>query len=402
MKKLSARHLLVAIAILISVAVISAYQSGTALATDSTTRYTDGSFVKSVEIIFDKEYTVSKIDFEGTPGGELCGAAITATAYDANGKSAGIGTTSRGDAHKTKSKSVTFSTPIKVKRIIGKPTGDGNAFTTDCSYIDHLKATLYYTASGGSTGGSSGGSSSGGSTGGSSGGSSSGGSSTATNALSVNVIGGVGTITSSPEGINCGHDCSKAYAAGTSVTLTATGTSVGLNWTYSGGKYIATSSTMLSKFSSWSSDCTGTQATCTVKMDKARQITAKFSDAPYIEVLGVHQVSSTGDKYPYQENFEFRPLTDQGLSDVTLYVDGVKNTELTKQKIYSSGKWEDAINQEDFDKPDIVNPYYWIWQWEDQFSVGTHTYYITATDISGNVGRWPATGTGSFTVKKSP
>ena len=33
---------------------------------------------------------------------------------------------------------------------------------------------------------------------------------------------GSGTVTSSPAGINCGSDCSEAYASGTSVTLTAT------------------------------------------------------------------------------------------------------------------------------------------------------------------------------------
>ncbi len=66
---------------------------------------------------------------------------------------------------------------------------------------------------------------------------------------------GSGTVVSSPDGIDCGSDCSHTYDHGTSVTLTATP---------------ATGS----KFTRWEG-CTGT-TTCTVTMDGAKSVTAVF------------------------------------------------------------------------------------------------------------------------------
>ena len=68
---------------------------------------------------------------------------------------------------------------------------------------------------------------------------------------------GRGRVTSSPAGINCGTDCTEAYAAGTQVTLTATP---------SRGQ----------KLSGWSGACTGSAATCTVSMNAAKSVTATF------------------------------------------------------------------------------------------------------------------------------
>jgi hypothetical protein len=68
--------------------------------------------------------------------------------------------------------------------------------------------------------------------------------------------GGVGTVTSSPAGINCGATCTSDYAPNTPVTLTAV---AGAN----------------SAFSGWSGDCTGT-GTCQVTMGQARSVTATF------------------------------------------------------------------------------------------------------------------------------
>jgi hypothetical protein len=77
-------------------------------------------------------------------------------------------------------------------------------------------------------------------------------------ALTVSLAGtGSGTVTSSPAGINCGIDCSDAYASGTEVTLTAAS---------------ATGST----FSGWSGACTGTGA-CKVTMSATRSVTATFT-----------------------------------------------------------------------------------------------------------------------------
>jgi Tol biopolymer transport system component len=68
---------------------------------------------------------------------------------------------------------------------------------------------------------------------------------------------GGGTVTSSPVGINCGSDCSEAYASGTSVTLTAAA---------------AAGST----FAGWSGACTGS-GSCVVSMTQARSVTATFN-----------------------------------------------------------------------------------------------------------------------------
>jgi uncharacterized repeat protein (TIGR02543 family) len=69
---------------------------------------------------------------------------------------------------------------------------------------------------------------------------------------------GSGTVTSSPSGIDCGGSCSHAFAAGTSVTLTAAP---------------AAGST----FAGWSGgSCSGT-GTCTVSISSDRTVTATFN-----------------------------------------------------------------------------------------------------------------------------
>jgi hypothetical protein len=70
---------------------------------------------------------------------------------------------------------------------------------------------------------------------------------------------GAGTVTSAPAGIDCGVDCSESYDYNTVVSLTATPYPV------------------LSAFTGWSGDCTGTGA-CNVTMDQARSVTATFED----------------------------------------------------------------------------------------------------------------------------
>jgi hypothetical protein len=67
---------------------------------------------------------------------------------------------------------------------------------------------------------------------------------------------GGGTVTSSPPGIDCGPDCSEAYAAGTVVTLSAAAEAG-------------------STFAGWSGACSGTGA-CVVTMSAARSVTAAF------------------------------------------------------------------------------------------------------------------------------
>lgn len=71
---------------------------------------------------------------------------------------------------------------------------------------------------------------------------------------------GTGTVRSSPSGISCGSACSKSYADGTSVTLTATPAAG-------------------SSFTGWSGACSGSATTCTVAMTAARTVNATFAIA---------------------------------------------------------------------------------------------------------------------------
>ncbi len=79
------------------------------------------------------------------------------------------------------------------------------------------------------------------------------------NTYSLTITGGTGggTITSSPTGISCGATCSATYDAGTMVTLIATPDAT-------------------STFSGWSGACSGT-GTCTLTMDAAKTVTARFT-----------------------------------------------------------------------------------------------------------------------------
>jgi alpha-tubulin suppressor-like RCC1 family protein len=68
------------------------------------------------------------------------------------------------------------------------------------------------------------------------------------------LLGGQGSVTSSPSGISCGSDCSEAYTSGTVVTLNASG--------------------ML--FMGWTGCDSVSGTTCTVTMSSAKSVTARF------------------------------------------------------------------------------------------------------------------------------
>jgi pimeloyl-ACP methyl ester carboxylesterase len=73
---------------------------------------------------------------------------------------------------------------------------------------------------------------------------------------------GSGTVTSSPEGMDCGAACSASFGAGTVVTLTA-------------------SAAVGSVFGGWSGACAGTGLTCQVTMTGVRSVTATFEVPSY-------------------------------------------------------------------------------------------------------------------------
>jgi endoglucanase len=85
---------------------------------------------------------------------------------------------------------------------------------------------------------------------------------------------GLGTVTSTPAGINCGSTCSASFASGTSVTLLAAA---------SGG----------SSFVGWSGACSGTGA-CTVSMTQARSVTANFNTASTFALSVTRMGTGTG------------------------------------------------------------------------------------------------------------
>ncbi|MDD3815181.1 MAG: SBBP repeat-containing protein [Desulfocapsaceae bacterium] len=74
---------------------------------------------------------------------------------------------------------------------------------------------------------------------------------------------GLGTVTSTPAGINCGVDCTENYDDGTDVILTALSAEPDLN------------------FSRWIIDCTGTDTTATVMINGDKTCTAIFSSFPW-------------------------------------------------------------------------------------------------------------------------
>jgi hypothetical protein len=69
---------------------------------------------------------------------------------------------------------------------------------------------------------------------------------------------GSGSVVSSPKGINCGKQCTKAYTVGSTITLTAKPAKKHL-------------------FLGWSGACSGTAPTCTVPMLTNKDVTATFN-----------------------------------------------------------------------------------------------------------------------------
>lgn len=120
--------------------------------------------------------------------------------------------------------------------------------------------------------------------------------------LTVEVVGsGSGSVASSPDGIDCGSDCTESFGDDTSVTLTATPD---------------TGST----FAGWSGACSGT-ASCTVDMLEDRTVSATFVDPS--SSLGTLSV----DVEPFDASWTVREddaggaVVDDGTGDATLQLD---------------------------------------------------------------------------------
>ena len=77
-------------------------------------------------------------------------------------------------------------------------------------------------------------------------------------ALSVSLATGGGSVSSAPDGIDCGTDCTETYDDGTAITLTATADT---GYTFTG----------------WTGACTNASGDCVVTMDAAKSVTATFT-----------------------------------------------------------------------------------------------------------------------------
>lgn len=100
--------------------------------------------------------------------------------------------------------------------------------------------------------------------------------------LNVTKTGGstdAAVIASVPAGINCGATCSADFNPGETVTLTASA--------------VAGSITI---FQEWSGACTGT-GSCTVTMDEAKNVTARFSEPAVFEKCTIENPSTWGLRF---------------------------------------------------------------------------------------------------------
>lgn len=101
--------------------------------------------------------------------------------------------------------------------------------------------------------------------------------------LSVSRAGnGEGTVASSPEGIDCGLQCSADYNQHTLVTLNA-------------------AADASSRFDGWSGDCSGV-ATCTLSMEQARSVVARFTALPVLPPTATQRQWLFGDTHVHDDH----------------------------------------------------------------------------------------------------
>ena len=122
---------------------------------------------------------------------------------------------------------------------------------------------------------------------------------------------GVGTVTSSPAGINCGDDCSVTYTKVTKVKLTA--------------KADASSA-----FTGWSGGgCSGTK-TCTVTVDTAVTVTADFAlKTPDISVA--QTTLDFGNVKPGKKVTKTIKITNNGSGELWITLSGLEGTDFSIQ-----------------------------------------------------------------------
>jgi pimeloyl-ACP methyl ester carboxylesterase len=133
--------------------------------------------------------------------------------------------------------------------------------------------------------------------------------------LTVNKTGtGSGNVTGNPPGINCGSDCTEAYASGTNVTLTASPDSGSIFTGWSGG------------------GCSGS-GTCTVNLTSNKSVTANFDiQSNDTTAPSLSWIAPVGDTQAY----------DVGNQTIQLEVSASDNVGVTEVIFY---RW-DYVNLE--------------------------------------------------------
>ena len=131
-------------------------------------------------------------------------------------------------------------------------------------------------------------------------------------ALTVAVTGS-GSVVSGPAGINCGSACSANFAAGTTVTLSATPAAGQM-------------------FSNWTGACTGAQPTCTLQLTQARTTQAVFAAAPVATAFQAPQLLESSNDFNVGNS---RVAVNRHGDAIAIWEqpDGVPNG--TTQKVYS-------------------------------------------------------------------
>jgi len=122
------------------------------------------------------------------------------------------------------------------------------------------------------------------------------------NLLTVNTIGsGVGIISSSPSGIDCGNNCSAGFSSGSTVTLTANPDS----------GYV---------FGGWSGACSGSSTTCTVTMNTSKTVTAQFIDGEIrdktLDVCDVWSAAQSGGYGTTVDNWDISAIPSNAIFDI--------------------------------------------------------------------------------------
>jgi len=140
--------------------------------------------------------------------------------------------------------------------------------------------------------------------------------------LSVNIISnptltvlksgtGIGIVTSSPAGINCGDDCSEVYAPNTKVTLTA-------------------KADTNSSFTGWSGGgCSGT-GKCIVTMNTDTSVTATFS-AKTPDISVAQTTLDFGSVKPGKKVTKTLKITNKGSGDLVITFSGLEGTDFCIQ-----------------------------------------------------------------------